>query len=231
MEKVPGGDLEESCVLDGVMLNKDITHPKMRRRIENPRILLLDSNLEYKKGESMTNLELTKEADFAAVLKQEEQFIEEICKKIISVRPDIVCTEKGISGAFVASEACLRLSWHAPHLCLCLGLRFFLLRVCVCVCVCVFVHSADLAQHYLLKAGISCLRRLRKTDNNRIARASGATICNRPEEVKESDVGVGCGLFEVQKIGDDYFSYFVKCKDPKAVTILLRGGSKGTSTE
>lgn len=58
----------------------------------------LDSNLEYKKGESMTNIELSKDTDFSAVLKQEEQFIEEVCKKIISVRPDIVCTEKGISG-------------------------------------------------------------------------------------------------------------------------------------
>jgi len=186
VEKIPGGDLEDSRVLDGVMVNKDITHPKMRRRIENPRILLLDSNLEYKKGESMTNIELSKEADFAAVLQQEEQFIEDICAKIVAVRPDVVCTEKGIS---------------------------------------------DLAQHFLMKAGISCLRRLRKTDNNRIARASGATICNRPEEVKESDVGTGCGLFEVVKIGDDYFTYFVQCKEPKAVTILLRGGSKEVLNE
>lgn len=52
VEKIPGGSLEESCVLDGVMLNKDITHPKMRRYIKNPRVILLDSPLEYKKGES-----------------------------------------------------------------------------------------------------------------------------------------------------------------------------------
>ena len=49
---MPGGTLEESRVLDGVMLNKDVTHPSMKRRIENPRILLLDSSLEYQKGES-----------------------------------------------------------------------------------------------------------------------------------------------------------------------------------
>lgn len=52
IEKIPGGTLEESCVLDGVMVNKDITHPKMRRLIRNPRVILLDSTLEYKKGES-----------------------------------------------------------------------------------------------------------------------------------------------------------------------------------
>ena len=57
--------MEESYVLKGIMVNKDIVHPKMRRRIENPRILLLDCNLEYKKGESQTSLEFTKEKDFA----------------------------------------------------------------------------------------------------------------------------------------------------------------------
>jgi len=52
VEKIPGGTLEDCEVLDGCMLNKDITHPKMRRYIKNPRIILLDSPLEYKKGES-----------------------------------------------------------------------------------------------------------------------------------------------------------------------------------
>jgi hypothetical protein len=88
-------------------------------------------------------------------------------------------------------------------------------------------HQPDMAIHFLMRAGITCLRRVRKTDNNRIARAVGGTIVFRPEELRESDVGTGCGLFEVQKIGDEYFCYLVECKEPKAVTVLLRGGSKG----
>ena len=186
MEKVPGGMLEESHVLDGVMLNKDVVHPGMRRRIENPRILLLDCPLEYKKAESQTNLELNKESDFEAVLRQEEDFIKNLCDSIIKHRPDIVCTEKGV---------------------------------------------ADLTQHYLAKAGISVLRRLRKTDNNRIARATGATICNVPEEIKEEDIGTRCGLFEVRKISDEYFAFMEKCTEPKACTILLRGASKDVLNE
>lgn len=59
---------------------------------------------------------------------------------------------------------------------------------------------SDLAQHYLLKAGITCLRRVKKSDNNRIARACGATIVNRTEELKEEDVGTGAGLFEIKKV-------------------------------
>jgi T-complex protein 1 subunit gamma len=63
---------------------------------------------------------------------------------------------------------------------------------------------SDLAQHYFLKAGITAFRRLRKTDCNRVARAVGATIVNRPDEIQESDIGTNCGLFEVRKIGDEY---------------------------
>ncbi len=62
---------------------------------------------------------------------------------------------------------------------------------------------SDLAQHYLLKANITAFRRLRKSDNNRVARATGATIVNRADEIQESDIGTGCGLFEIRKIGDE----------------------------
>lgn len=90
---------------------------------------------------------------------------------------------------------------------------------------------ADLAQHYFVKANITAIRRVRKSDNNRIARATGATIVNRVEDLKESDVGTNCGLFEVRKIGDEYFTYLVECKDPKACTIVLRGPSKDIINE
>lgn len=63
--QIPGGAIEDSHVLRGVMLNKDVVHPKMKRKLVNPRICLLDCNLEYKKGESQTNIELSKETDFA----------------------------------------------------------------------------------------------------------------------------------------------------------------------
>ncbi|BFZ63226.1 T-complex protein 1 subunit gamma [Saitoella coloradoensis] len=186
IEKVPGGDVEESRVLDGVMLNKDITHPKMRRRIENPRVVLLDCPLEYKKGESQTNIEITKEEDWNRILQIEEEQVKAMCESILALKPDLVITEKGVS---------------------------------------------DLAQHYFLKANVTALRRVRKSDNNRIARATGATIVNRVEDLQESDVGTGCGLFNIEKIGDEYFTFLTKCKDPKACTILLRGPSKDIINE
>jgi T-complex protein 1 subunit gamma len=79
------------------MFNKDITHPNMRRRIENPRVILLDCPLEYKKGESQTNVEIMNDEDFNALLRQEEEYIEQICAQIVAFHPDIVITEKGVS--------------------------------------------------------------------------------------------------------------------------------------
>lgn len=186
IEKIPGGSMEESEVLRGVMFNKDVVHSRMSRRIENPRILLLDCNLEYKKGESQTALEFTKEADFSRVLELEEEYIKGICDDIIKMKPDLVITEKGIS---------------------------------------------DLAQHFLVKAGITAIRRLRKSDNNRVGRACGATVVSRTDEIKEDDIGTGCGLFEIRKIGEEYFTFIEQCKNPKACTILLRGASKDILNE
>jgi len=181
IEKVPGGTVEDCKVLDGIMINKDVTHPKMRRRIENPRIVLLDCPLEYKKGESQTNVEVTDESHWTRLLEIEEEQVKALCDEIIRVKPDLVFTEKGVS---------------------------------------------DIAQHYLMKANITAIRRVKKMDNFRIARATGAAIVNRPEELKEADLGTGCGLFEIRQIGDEYFTYLVQCKDPKSCTILIRGPSK-----
>lgn len=96
--KVPGGEIEDSKVLDGIMVNKDVTHSNMRRRIENPRIVLLDCPLEYKKGESQTSAEVMDENHWNRLLQIEEEQIKEMCDAIISVKPDLVFTEKGVSG-------------------------------------------------------------------------------------------------------------------------------------
>ncbi|KAK6029027.1 T-complex protein 1, gamma subunit [Ostertagia ostertagi] len=208
IEKIPGGTIEDCRVIKGVVLNKvcsmlficsylfcslssgyfilqDVTHAKMRRRIEHPRIVLLDCNLEYKKGESQTSLEIMKEEDISRILEQEEESIRKQCDEIISVKPDLVFTEKGVS---------------------------------------------DLAQHFLLKAGITAIRRLKKTDNNRLARVCGARIVNDTTDLRESDVGTQADLFEILKIGDEYYTY-VTSEKTTACTICLRGPSKDVINE
>ena len=90
---------------------------------------------------------------------------------------------------------------------------------------------SDLAQHFLLKANITAIRRVKKSDNNRVARATGATIVNAVQDLTERDIGNNCGLFEIEKIGDDYFTFLTHCKQPKACTIMLRGPSKDILNE
>merc|ERR1711892_606187 len=158
----------------------------MERKVVNPRILLLDCGLEYTKGESQTDMELSKETDFARILELEEQYIRTMCDDFIALNPSVVITEKGVS---------------------------------------------DLAQHFLAKAGISAIRRVRKTDNLRIARSCGATICSRTDEVSESHIGEDAALFEVKKIGEEYFTFITDCKETKACSIVLRGASKDVLME
>ncbi|CAD6194908.1 unnamed protein product [Caenorhabditis auriculariae] len=185
IEKIPGGTIEDCKVVKGVVLNKDVTHAKMRRRIEKPRIILLDCNLEYKKGESQTSLEIMREEDISKILEQEEEAIRKQCDEIIRLKPDLVFTEKGIS---------------------------------------------DLAQHFLLKAGITALRRLKKTDNNRLARVCGARIVHDTADLREEDVGEKAELFEITKIADEYYTY-VTSSTTTACTVVLRGPSKDVINE
>lgn len=181
VEKIPGGEIEQSRVLDGVMLNKDITHPSMRRRIKNPRIILLDCPLEYKKGESQTNMEFSKETDWERAQAIEEEQVKAQCLKILEFKPDLIFTEKGISGM---SPNSLSLSQQLTSRC------------------------EDLAQHVFVQHNVTAIRRVRKSDNNRIALAVGATIVNRVEDLRDSDVGTKCGLFNIEKIGDELNPFY-----------------------
>lgn len=158
----------------------------MKRRIENPRIMLLDCGIEYKKGESQTNIEMVNETDFERYLHIEENAIKQICNQIIKLKPSVVLVEKGCS---------------------------------------------DLAQHFLAAANISVIRRNKKWELNRIAKACGAIIGHQPNLMSEKDIGTKCGLFEVRKIGDEYFTFFEKCENPKACSIILRGGGKDVLQE
>ena len=181
IERLPGGELEDSYVMKGVMINKDVLHSHMKRRIEHPKILLLDCGLEYRKGESITNIEISDENVYAQVLAEEESQVRALCEAVIATGCNIVCAEKGVS---------------------------------------------DLALHYLSEAGITALRRFQKVQLDRIAAAVGATIVSDPKDATEADLGKKCGLYECRKFGDEWWSFFDECEDPKACTMLLRGPTK-----
>ncbi len=83
----------------------------------------------------------------------------------------------------------------------------------------------DLAQHYLAKAGVFAVRRVKKSDMEKLARATGANIVTNIEDLSSKDLGFA-GLVEEVKIGDDEMTFVRECKDPKSVSILVRGGTE-----
>uniref|UniRef100_A0A0N5CEN6 RNA-binding protein n=1 Tax=Strongyloides papillosus TaxID=174720 RepID=A0A0N5CEN6_STREA len=174
---VLGGNMEDSRVFKGIVINKDVVHPKVKRRIENPRVILLDCNLEYKRGESQTSFELMNEVDLTIVLQHEDAEVKRMCDETIALKPDLIL---------------LNIIW--------------------------------------LKAGIIALRRLKKTSNNRLGRATGAVIAHDTKNLGEENVGTLCVLFEVKKIGDEY-SACINLSKVIISTILLRGPSKDIINE
>ncbi|KRH93277.1 Chaperonin complex component, TCP-1 gamma subunit (CCT3) [Pseudoloma neurophilia] len=186
IEKLPDADFTKCELLDGIMINKTLIHPDMRKEIDNPRILILDCSLEYKKGESKTSYEFKQQGNFSRALEIEEEQITEAVNNIILHKPDIVISEKGIS---------------------------------------------DLAFSLFQKHNITALRRFKRTDTTRIAAATGSTIVSRTEDITEEHIGKKCGLFKVTYVGDESYINFIKCKEPKACTVILRGPSKDILNE
>mmetsp|Transcript_40806 Transcript_40806/g.79899 ORF Transcript_40806/g.79899 Transcript_40806/m.79899 type:complete len:476 (-) Transcript_40806:562-1989(-) len=180
IEKIPFGRFEDSKILSGIMLAKDISHPKMRRKIINPKIILLDCPIEYKKGESQVAIEMVDENDWENLLKAEENYIMFICTLLKKFKPDVIISEKGVS---------------------------------------------DLALHYLYKSNISVIRRIKKSENLRLAKATGSTIISSIEDMEFNDLGKA-GNFEVKKIGQEYYSFITGCNESKSFTILLFGPSR-----
>lgn len=83
----------------------------------------------------------------------------------------------------------------------------------------------DLAQHYLAKAGIYAVRRAKKSDMEKLARATGGKVVTNLDDLTANDLGYA-SLVEERKIGDDKMTFVEGCKDPKAVSILVRGGTE-----
>ena len=185
IQKIPFGKIEDSKILAGIMITKDISHPKMRRKIKEAKILLLDCSIEYKKGESQTSIEIANDDGWEKLLKEEENHIIFICNLLKRFKPDVIFTEKGVS---------------------------------------------DLALHYLYKSDITVIRRIKKSENFRLAKATGANIVSSIEDLEKNDLGFA-GNFEVKKIGQEYHTFITNCRDLTVSTILLFGASKDVLDE
>jgi len=180
IEKIPTFNVEKSKIISGVVISKDVSHPKMRRKISNPKILLLDCNIEFKKAEIRSSLEISKGKQLKELMKIEENHEIYFCNLIKKFNPDLIFTEKNVS---------------------------------------------DIALHYLYKLNISVIRRVRKSDNERLSKVIGCSIVSSIEKIEENDIGRAKN-FSVKKIGEEYFTYVMGFDFSTSKTILLFAPSR-----
>ncbi len=180
IEKRQGGSVEDTELIDGIVLDKEVVHPGMPKRIENAKILLLDAALEVKETEIDAKIRITDPEKLQKFIEQEEAMLKEMVDKIASAGANVVFCQKGID---------------------------------------------DLAQYYLAKAGILAVRRVKKSDMEKLSKATGAKILTDLRDVKPEDLGEA-QLVEERKVGDEKMVFITGCKNPKAVTILVRGGTE-----
>jgi len=180
VEKKRGESITQTQLIKGIVLDKEVVHPGMPKRVENAKIALLDAPLEVEKPEWSAKIRVTSPDQLKAFLDQEAEILKRMVDKIASVGANVVITQKGID---------------------------------------------DLAQHYLAKKGILAVRRVKRSDVERIAKATGARIVTSIEDLSERDLGTA-KLVEERKVGEDKMVFIEGCPNPRSVTILVRGGAE-----
>ncbi|MCE4624779.1 MAG: TCP-1/cpn60 chaperonin family protein [Desulfurococcales archaeon] len=179
IEKKKGGSLLDSQLVRGVVIDKEVVHPKMPRLKRNAKILVLDAPLEIQKPDITTKIRVTNIDELDRFLEEETKLLKEMVDKIAEIGADVVITQKGID---------------------------------------------EVAQHFLAKHGIMAVRRVKRSDIEKIARATGAKIVTSLRDLKPEDLGYA-DLVEERKVGEDKMIFIEGTKEPKAVTILLRGAN------
>ncbi|MEZ0393564.1 MAG: thermosome subunit beta [Desulfurococcaceae archaeon] len=174
-----GGSLADSQLVYGVVLDKEVVHPGMPRRVENAKIALLDAPLEIEKPEIDAEIRISDPSQIKAFLEQEEQILEKMVDKIASVGANVVITQKGID---------------------------------------------EVAQHFLAKKGILAVRRVKRSDLEKLERATGGKIVSSVRDLRPEDLGTAA-LVEERRVGNDKMVFVEGCKNPRSVTILVRGAN------
>ena len=180
IEKKPGESVDESELIRGVVIDKEVVHPRMLKRVENAKIALIGDALEVKKTETDAKINITSPDQLFDFVEQEEKMLREMVEAIARTGANVVFVQKGID---------------------------------------------DLAQHYLAKYGIMAVRRVKKSDMEKLAKATGAKIVTNVKDLTGEDLGEA-ELVEQRKVAGENMIFVEGCKNPKAVTILIRGGTE-----
>ena len=176
--KKEGKSIFDTQLVNGIIIDKEVVHPGMPKRISEAKIALLNCPLEVEKTEFNAEIRIRDPAQMKAFLDQETRMLKEMVDKIKAVGANVVFCQKGID---------------------------------------------DMAQHFLAKEGILAARRVKQSDMEKLARATGGRIVTDLDDLKSEDLGTA-GLVEERKVGDDKMIFVEKCKNPRSVAILIRAG-------
>jgi archaeal chaperonin len=180
VEKKAGASINDSRLIEGIVLDKEVVHGGMPKRIENAKIALVNSPLEVEKPEFDAKLNINNPSQMQKFLDEENNMLKSMVDKISSAGANVVLCQKGID---------------------------------------------DMAQHYLAREGIIAVRRVKESDMSKLAKATGATMITNIDEITSNDLG-NVQLVEERHVETDKWVFIEGCKNPKAISILLRGGSQ-----
>ncbi len=180
VEKKSGGSIKDTKLIKGMVLDKEVVHGGMPKRINNAKIALINSALEIEKTEFDAKLNITSPEQMKRFLDEENSMLKSMADKITTAGANVVICQKGID---------------------------------------------DIAQHYLAKSSILTVRRVKESDMTKLSRATGARVINNLDDMTSKDLG-NADLVEERKVETDKWVFIEGCKNPKAVTILIRGGSQ-----
>lgn len=185
IEKRVGESTEKSELVKGIVLDKEVVHAGMPKKVESARVALLDAALEIKNTEIDAKIQITDPGQLNSFLEQEERTLKIMVEKVKASGANVLFCQKGID---------------------------------------------DLAQHFLAKAGILAARRVKKSDMESLARATGAKIISNWKELTAADTG-SAGLVREEKVGEEEMLFIEKCPNPRAMTLLVRGGTEHVAEE
>ncbi|MGA6923074.1 MAG: thermosome subunit beta [Nitrososphaeraceae archaeon] len=180
VEKKAGGSLADTKLIKGIVLDKEVVHGGMPKRVEKAKIALVNSALEIEKTEFDAKININSPDQMNMFLEEENRMLKSMVDKLVAAGANVVVCQKGID---------------------------------------------DIAQHYLAKAGVLTVRRVKESDMTKLARATGARTVNNLEDLSDKDLG-SADLVEERKVETDKWVFIEGCKHPKAVTVLIRGGSQ-----
>lgn len=180
IQKKEGDSIDDTGLIKGIILDKEVVSPGMPKSVNDAKILLLQSAIEIEKTEFDTKLQITSPEQIQQFLDEEENMLRSMVEKIEKSGANVVICQKGID---------------------------------------------DMAQHFLSKAGVMAIRRVKKSDIEKLSKATGGTIFTNLDDITSDKLG-WAGLVEERKIMNDSWIFIEKCKDPKSVVILIRGGTE-----